>query len=130
MVYIYHSSVHSIIFVTLRKRVGVNFSVCGGLATILFLSVSPRVSCHLFSCDFQDKLEVVLQASVLSQDDPDLVARLWGTCSSAMFSLLPRERQLGLGDEVMTTPTPHLTTGIIVCCLGNHYLLLWELYKS
>ena len=112
-------------------------SVCGGLATILFLPANTNfflpyvcASCDVFSCDFQDKLEVVLQASVLSQDDPDLVARLWGACSSAMFSLLPRERQLGLGDEVMTTPTAHLTTGIIVCRLGNHYLLLWELYKS
>ena len=48
----------------------------------------------------QDKLEAVLQASVLSQEDPDLVSRPWNACSSSMYSLQPQERQLGMGDEV------------------------------
>ena len=50
----------------------------------------------------QDKLEAVLQASVLSQEDPDLVSRLWNACSSSMYSLQLQERQLGMGDEVGT----------------------------
>jgi dipeptidyl-peptidase-3 len=51
----------------------------------------------------RDKMEVVLQASVLFREDSDLVSRLWGACSSPMYSLLSRERQLGLGDEGINT---------------------------
>lgn len=51
----------------------------------------------------REKLYAILQASELYCRSPELVERLWGACSSAMYSLTPRQRQLGLGQEGITT---------------------------
>ena len=49
---------------------------------------------------FQEKLHAILQASELYSSSSELVGRLWEACSDAMYSLTPRQRQLGLGQEV------------------------------
>ena len=45
-----------------------------------------------------------MKASELHRTQPDLLERLWKACADATFSLEPRVRQLGLGDEVTLHP--------------------------
>ena len=45
-----------------------------------------------------------MKASELHRTQPDLLERLWEACADATFSLEPRVRQLGLGDEVTLHP--------------------------
>lgn len=42
----------------------------------------------------------MLQASALYSSDQELVERLWAACGHSLYSLGPRERQLGLGEDV------------------------------
>lgn len=50
----------------------------------------------------QEKFWSLVEASAFYQLEQALVGRLWADCSEAMFSLSPKERQLGLGIEVGT----------------------------
>ena len=43
---------------------------------------------------------MILSCSELHRSAPDLMERLWSGCADAVYSLEPRERQLGLGEEV------------------------------
>lgn len=52
----------------------------------------------LFS--FQEKFRVILEGSELYSTDSELLERLWGACHQALYSLAPRQRQLGLGEDV------------------------------
>lgn len=51
-------------------------------------------------CVCQEKFWSVLKSSELQQSQPELLERLWAACGDAAYSLEPRERQLGLGEEV------------------------------
>ncbi|XP_064403750.1 dipeptidyl peptidase 3-like [Halichondria panicea] len=51
----------------------------------------------------KDKLHSLLTASELGKTDPDLLSRLWGSCVDTIYSLGSREKQLGLGEQGITT---------------------------
>lgn len=43
---------------------------------------------------------MILSCSELHRSAPELMERLWTGCADAVYSLDPKERQLGLGEEV------------------------------
>jgi len=48
----------------------------------------------------QDHLKALVFASQAFQDQPSEMEALWNSCSSALFSLEDKQKQLGLGDKV------------------------------
>lgn len=50
----------------------------------------------------QDKFEKLLRASDAFAKDPEGMEGIWKIVEEHMYSLEPRERQLGLGDQVST----------------------------
>ena len=61
---------------------------------------------------FQEKFGVIVESSEL---EAELLERLWRSCEHALYSLDPKERQLGLGEEVgMEHPvTVHATPSTV-----------------
>uniref|UniRef100_A0A8D0L5Z5 Dipeptidyl peptidase 3 n=1 Tax=Sphenodon punctatus TaxID=8508 RepID=A0A8D0L5Z5_SPHPU len=52
-----------------------------------------------------EKLKQLVWGSQAFAEHPDEMEALWGSCGELMFSLKPRQKQLGLGDKV-SPPTP------------------------
>uniref|UniRef100_K7F547 Dipeptidyl peptidase 3 n=1 Tax=Pelodiscus sinensis TaxID=13735 RepID=K7F547_PELSI len=51
----------------------------------------------------KDKLQQLIWQSQAFQEQPEEMESLWGRCGELMFSLDPRQRQLGLGKKGITT---------------------------
>ncbi|KAG7272024.1 hypothetical protein CRUP_004183, partial [Coryphaenoides rupestris] len=51
----------------------------------------------------KDHLKALVFASQAFQDQPSEMEALWNSCSSALFSLEDKQKQLGLGDKGITT---------------------------
>lgn len=56
-----------------------------------------NLSCGAF---IQDKLDALMRASQVFQENPSEMEALWDSCSCLMYSLEDRQKQLGLGDKV------------------------------
>ena len=75
---------------------------------------------------------MILTSSELHRNEPELIERLWTACADAVYSLEPRERQLGLGEEVSNAMGTLLVVGgerdlfirLSTLCSGHHHLLL------
>ncbi|XP_077448467.1 dipeptidyl peptidase 3 isoform X1 [Stigmatopora argus] len=51
----------------------------------------------------KEKLDALVRASQAFQDDPAEMAALWDSCSCPIYSLMDKQKQLGLGDKGITT---------------------------
>ncbi|XP_069036565.1 dipeptidyl peptidase 3 [Lepisosteus oculatus] len=51
----------------------------------------------------QEKLKALVWQSQAFRDNPDQMEELWSTCGDLMYSLEERQKQLGLGEEGITT---------------------------
>lgn len=66
--------------------------------TLLYNNIFSKCFCIVF---IQDKLEALVKASQAFQEKPIEMEALWKSCSTLIYSLEDRQKQLGLGDKVV-----------------------------
>jgi hypothetical protein len=55
----------------------------------------------------QDKFETVVKASAAYAADPETMEGIWQGVAGKIYSLSPREQELGLGAKVRQNPNSH-----------------------